>query len=239
MEEALSKIRVHVSSNLAHQKAPAVLLCAMEETLKEQKADLVPTAYFAALLTTLDGTIQKKDMTLGDGDILPAELYLLALISPFVPPPVLRTNFNTVLSLTAPLFPLVAQHAPAIKSQLSLYSVLIQSLERSQLESAGLRQVFASVLQLCLDPRPKVRKKAVDVVRDILASPPPPTLLHPYAERVVNWLKSALEESSNSPLARKTGKGSETPGAESAIHLLAFLRPVIKNLPSSVGERSH
>jgi ribosomal RNA-processing protein 12 len=232
MDQALEKIRPHTTSALAHQKTPATLLLALEATFREQHTDSSPTAYFAALLTTLDSTIQSRDVGLEDGDILPAELYLLALVAPFVPPPVVRTNLSTILTLTAPLFPSLTQHAPALRSQLSLYHVLLQSLDRSQLETQGIRQTFASILQLCLDPRPKVRRKAADTVKEVLASPPAPLLRHPYAERVADWIKSSLSEVSAGPFARAKGtKGAEPLAAESAIHILAFVRPILSNLP--------
>ncbi|KAJ3505143.1 hypothetical protein NLJ89_g7567 [Agrocybe chaxingu] len=232
MEEALAKIRPHTSSSLPHQKIPANLLIVLESTFKEQHAETTPTAYFAAILTTLDGTIQKKDISLEDSAILPAELYLLALVAPFTPAPVIRSNLNTLLSLTAPLFPALSQYAPALRSQLSLYYAIFQVLDRSQLEVQGVRQTFASILQLCADPRPKVRKKAADVVKDLLANPPTPLMRHPYAERVAEWVKSALAEVSSSPFARGKGaKNSANPGAEVGIHILAFLRPLITHLP--------
>ncbi|CAA7261659.1 unnamed protein product [Cyclocybe aegerita] len=232
MEEALAKIRPHTSSSLPHQKNPANLLIALESTFKEQHTEATPTAYFAAILTTLDGTIQKKDISLEDRAILPAELYLLALVAPFTPAPVIRSNLNTLLSLTAPLFPALNQYAPALRSQLSLYYSIFQALDRSQLEVQGVRQTFASILQLCADPRPKVRKKAADVVKDLLANPPTPLMRHPYAERVAEWVKSALAEASSSPFARGKGsKNSANPEVEVGIHILAFLRPVITYLP--------
>lgn len=209
MEEALAKIRPHVSSNLAHQKTPAKLLVAVESALKDQKTDSSPTAYFAALLTTLDGTIQKKDLSLEDGDILPAELYLLAFIIPFVPPPVLRQNLNSVLSLTAPLFPALGPHAPALRSQLAIYQGLLKAVDRSQLEAQGIRQSFASILQLCIDNRPKVRRKAGEVVKDIIASPPAPLAIHPYSERVAEWAISILNEVAAGPLQKP--RPSRTP----------------------------
>jgi ribosomal RNA-processing protein 12 len=235
MDDALAKIRPHSSSSLPHQKTPATLLAAVESTLKQHKSDPTPTAYFAALLTTLDASIQKQDTTLGEGDMLPAELYLLAFISPFVPLPVIRSNLNTILSLTSPLFPALTQHAPALRSQLSLYHVLFKSLEKSQLETNGIRQSFASILQLAADPRPKVRRKAADLVSDLLASPPPPALVHPYADRVSTWIIAALQNASQSPLAR--GKNQTGDGAEHAIHVLALLRPVLKHLPPSVSSK--
>lgn len=235
MEDALAKIRPHTSSSLAHQKTPANLLIALESTFKEQSTDATPTAYFAAILTTLDGTIQKKDVSLDEGAILPAELYLLALVAPFVPAPVMRSNLQTLLSLTAPLFPALNQHAPALRSQISLYHAIFQTLDRSQLEAQGVRQTFASILQLCVDPRPKVRRKAAEVVKDFLSNPPTPLRRHPYGDRVADWVKNSLAEASATPFAKGKGsKNNTTPGADVAIHILAFLRPVIIFLPEQV-----
>ncbi|KAF8160842.1 NUC173-domain-containing protein [Crassisporium funariophilum] len=232
MEEALAKIRPHTSSSLPHQKTPANLLIALESTFREQHTEATPTAYFAAILTTLDGTIQKKDVSLDDGAILPAELYLLALVAPFVAIPIIRSNLNTLLSLTAPLFPSLNQHAPALRSQLSLYQIIFQSLDRSQLDAQGVRQTFASILQMCTDPRPKVRKKAADVVKDLLANPPSPLVRHPFAERVAEFVMSALSEANAGPLSKaKAAKQAVAPGADVAIHVLAFLRPIIPYLP--------
>lgn len=237
MEQALAKIRPHTSSALAHQKTPATLLHALEATFQEQNTEKSSTAYFAALLTTLDGTLQKKDLSLGDGDILPAELYLLALVAPFVPTAIIQANLDTLLSLTAPLFPSLMSHAPPLRSQLNLFHVILQSLDRSQLEAQGMRQTFAFILQLCLDPRPKVRKKAADVVKDVLVVPPTPLARHPYAERVAEWVKTALVDVNAGafPRSKPTSKISETPAAEAAIHILAFLRPILATLPPSVS----
>ncbi|KAF8829060.1 hypothetical protein HHX47_DHR3000971 [Lentinula edodes] len=229
MEQALAKIRIHTSSSLPHQKTPASLLSALESTFKEQKTEPSSTAYFAALLTTLDGTLQKKELSLNDGDVLPAELYLLALVAPFVSTPVIRTNLSTILAFTAPLFPSLLNHAPALRSQLSLYQVVLVSLDRSQLETHGIRQAFASILQLTVDPRPKVRKKATEVVKEVLSKPLPPLLIHPYAERVAEWSQSALAEM-NKNIPPKSKGDSE---GESAIHLLAFLKPTISKFPPS------
>jgi ribosomal RNA-processing protein 12 len=235
MDQALAKIRVHTSSSLPHQKAPASLLVAIESTFKEQKTESSPTAYFAALLTTLDATIQKKEPSLNEGDVLPAELYLIALIIPFVSAPVIRSNLSTLLNLTAPLFPSLLHHAPPLRSQLSLYGVVLSILDRSQLEMHGIRQAFASILQLCLDPRPKVRKKAAEVVKDVLRTPPSPMVKHPYADRVAEWTQSALKDVNQSVLQSKSKK-PDSVNDETAIHLLAFLRPVLSSLPSNVRD---
>lgn len=237
MEEALAKIRPHTSSSLAHQKAPANLLTALEATFKEQNTEPTPTAYFASLLTTLEGTIQKQDVSLEEGAMLPAELYLLALIAPFIATPVIRSGLNNVLSLTAPLFPALNQHAPALKSQLSLYQVIFKSIDRHQLDVPGVRQAFASILQLSIDPRPKVRKKAADAIQDVLAHPIPPLLLHPYSDKVASWVNNVLVEASEMPFGKGKGSKGSVSGSETAIHVLALLRPVCTYLPPEVFTR--
>ncbi|KAF9812553.1 hypothetical protein IEO21_06143 [Rhodonia placenta] len=234
LEQALAKIRPHTSSTLPHQKTPATLLRALEATFREQKTEPTPTAYFAALVTTLDGALQAAPTSgppLGDGDILPAVLYLLALIAPHVPHPVVQSHLNTVISLTSPLFPALLPHAPPLRSQLGLYSAILQSLEKQQLDAQGLRQSFSSILQLTLDPRPKVRKKAAELVRDVLAKPPLPLLRHPYAPRVADWVNAALVEVNGDGMYKFKGKKADTEGSDTAIHLLAFLRPVLPYLP--------
>ncbi|KAI0930205.1 hypothetical protein AcV5_006982 [Taiwanofungus camphoratus] len=234
LEEVLTKIRPHTSSSLPHQKAPASLLQALEATFQEQHTEPSSTAYYAALLTALDGVLQAAPTSgpaLGDGDILPAVLYLLALIAPHVPPPVIRSHLSTVINLTSPLFPALVAHAPPLRSQLGLYSAIIQALERPQLEAQGLRQSFVFILQLTLDPRPKVRKKAVELVKDVLSAPPLPLLRHPYAQRVADWVNSTLAEVNSGGMPKFKGKKMQTEGSETGIHLLALLRPILSSLP--------
>jgi len=238
LDLALSKIRPHTSSSLEHQKAPANLLHALEATLDERKTERSPTAYFAALLTALGGTLQadaSSGLALGEGDMLPAELYLLSLVVPFVPPPVIRANPNSILSLTSPLFPSLMTHAPPLRSQIGLYGPVFRALDRSQLDAQGVRQSFASVLQLCLDARPKVRKRAAEVIKDVLSSPPTPLIRHPYSDRVADWVKSTLTDVSANVLSRSKHSASNVDAAEVALHLLSFLRPVILRLPPSVS----
>ncbi|KAH8119547.1 NUC173-domain-containing protein [Phellopilus nigrolimitatus] len=237
LEAALSKIRPHTTSSLPHQKAPANLLTALEATFKEQNAERTPAAYFAGLLTALESTVQKEregNFALRDGDLLPAELYLLALVGPFVPPPVIRANLNTLLSLTTPLWTPLNSYPPPLRSQLSLYNAVLRALDRSQLEAQPIRQSFVTILQLCVDSRPKVRRRAADLVRDVLSSPPSPLMRHPYSERAGEWSVSALSEVNSLGSSKQKGKKNADDIVSAAIHLLAFLRPVLPYLPSTV-----
>lgn len=237
LETALSKIRSQTSSSLPHQKAPANLLKAIESTFSEQNTSPTPAAYFASLLTTLESTLQNQEAdnhALGDGDILPAELYLLALVSPCVPFPIIRTNLQTLLTLTASLWPKLISFAPPLRSQLSIYVAVILAIEKSQLDTPAIRQSFASILDLCVDPRPKVRKKAVEVVHDILSSPPSPLLRHPFSDKASEWSLGVMNTINTGVMDRRADKKHAEDVTSSAIHLLAFLRSVILYFPPSV-----
>ncbi len=238
MEAELSKIRPHTSSNLPHQKAPATLLSALEATFKEQNTDASPAAYFAGLLTALESTVQSEregEFKLGDGDILPAELYLLALVGPFVPPPIVRHHLNSLLSLTAPLWPALNAHAPPLRSQLTLYNAILRALDRALLDNQAVRQSFSTILQLCVDSRPKVRRRAADLVRDVLSSPPSPLVHHPYSERVGEWVLNSLSEVNALGSTKQKAKKNAEDFSSAAIHLLTFIRPILPYIPSSVS----
>lgn len=238
IETALSKIRPHTSSSLPHQKAPANLLVALEATFKEQNTERTPAAYFAGLLTTIESTVEDEqggNYALGDADLLPAELYMLSLVCPFVPAPVVRANMNAIISVTSPLWTSLTSHPPPLRSQLTLYNALLRAADRSQLETQSLRQSFATILQFCLDPRPKVRKRTADLVRDVLSSPPSPLLQHPYADRVAEWSRKALADIETIGTGKQKAKKTAEDFVSTAIHLLAFLRPVLPYLPPSVS----
>ncbi|GJJ06213.1 hypothetical protein Clacol_000403 [Clathrus columnatus] len=234
MIAALSKIRPHTTSTLLHQKAPAKLLVALETTLTEQNTERSPTAYFAALLTTLDSS--KNNPTFGEGDVLPAILYLLALVMPYVPPLVIRTNLTVLLSLLNPIFPALLPYAPPLRSQLTIFSSIIKALDIPLLDNPNLRQAFNLILDLTIDPRPKVRKRAADVIREVLSNVPPPLPVHPYAERVGEWMVSTLHvvNSGAGSFGKLTKDAEMTTGPEAGIHMVAMAKPIVAYLPRSV-----
>lgn len=231
---ALSKIRPHTVSSLPHQKAPANLLVALEATLSEHGTESTPTAYYAALVTALESS--KNNPTFGEGDVLPAILYLLALVIPYVPLVVIRSNLTSLLSLLNPLFPALLAHAPPLRSQLTILSVIIKDLDVSLLDRPGLLQAFSLILDLTVDPRPKVRKRAAEVIREVLSNAPPPLSVHPYAERVGEWIVSALTiiNSGTGSFGKSTKDMNNMTGPEAGIHVVAMAKPVVVYLPRSV-----
>ncbi|CCA77449.1 hypothetical protein PIIN_11426, partial [Serendipita indica DSM 11827] len=202
---ALAKIRPHTTSKQAHQRKPAQLLVALESTLDQTDAETStrhnPTAYFAALITTLEGCLSKGDTALEDGDTLPAVLYLLALTVPFVSSTVLRTNSARLLQLLPSILPLTTHdHAPPLRSMITIFGAILASLDQGMIQatimtsgsaatstSISIRQIFSTLLELTLDPRPKVRKRAGEVVKSILDTPPFPLAVHPWSILVAEW----------------------------------------------------
>ncbi|KAJ1300373.1 hypothetical protein OPQ81_005192 [Rhizoctonia solani] len=197
LEIVLDKIRIHKNSKLAHQKTPATLLIALEQTFDEQTPPTPRSAvaYCAALCTTLEQAVKGTSLSMGEGDLIPGALYLLAAVLPLVPTPVVRSQISVLLPLLAPLLPLSSQHPPALRSLLSVLSSLWAPLDAPTLTGTPLlRNAWASVLQLCVDPRPKVRKKAQEVVKAVLAAPPAPMLRHPYAQPTAQYLLNLLTD---------------------------------------------
>ncbi|KEP47350.1 ribosomal RNA-processing protein [Rhizoctonia solani 123E] len=197
LELVLDKIRIHNHSKLAHQKTPATLLIALEQTFDEQTPPTPRSAvaYCAALCTTLEQAVKAKSVSMGESDFVPGVLYLLAAVLPHVPTPVVRAQVSVILPLLAPLLPLSLQHPPALRSLLSVLCSLWAPLDAPTLTGTPLlRNAWASVLQLCVDPRPKVRKKAQEVAKSVLAAPPAPMLRHPYAEQTAQYLLNLLTD---------------------------------------------
>jgi len=213
MQVALSKIRPHTSSNLAHQKKPAQLLVVLESTIQSTPRIIVnssssatPTAsaYFAALVTTLQGIITRNERSLNDGGVLPATLYLIAIVIPFVPPALLRSQSSTLLPILVPLLPHTYPHAPSLRSLVTIFGIFISSLDSHSLDSHSLdapspRNAFSTIVEHTIDPRPKVRRKAAEAVRDVLSNPPPPLQTHPWRVRVGEWACAVLQTQTTKP----------------------------------------
>ena len=222
LQVALSKIRPHTSSNLAHQKKPAQLLVALEATIQSTSGNssspATPTAsaYFAVLVTTLQGTLIRNEKSLNDSDVLPATLYLIAIVIPFVPPALLRSQSSTLLSTLVPLLPHTHSHAPSLKSLVTIFGVFISSLDSHSLDAPGLRNAFSTLVEHIIDPRPKVRRKAAEAIRDILSNPPPPLQAHPWRVQVGEWACAVLQTQGAEP--------------ETLIHLLASLKMLVPRL---------
>ncbi|KAL2261005.1 hypothetical protein VTK26DRAFT_4818 [Humicola hyalothermophila] len=218
LKEKLDKIR---SPNLQSQKQTATILEGIESAFKERNTEPTPTAYFAALLSLLDNKTLAQPV-----------VYLLDLVTPFTPHPLLRAKFTQILSLLAPVLGQPEAEAPLIRSSIGCLEGLLLAQDAAAWEMStaqiGPRRAVGGLLSFSLDPRPKVRKRAQEALKKILKNPPPsPSLDHPAApmcaETAMLSLKALAEKSAH---MKKEKKGSEGATDPELIHALQLVKAI-------------
>ncbi|KAK4248672.1 NUC173 domain-containing protein [Corynascus novoguineensis] len=218
LQEKLDKIR---SPNLQNQKQTASVLEGVESAFKERNTEPTPTAYFAALLSLLDNKTLAQPV-----------VYLLDIITPFAPEPLLRAKFTQILTLLAPVLSQPDADAPLIRSSIGCLEGLLLAQDAAAWEMSaaviGPRRAVGGLLSFSLDPRPKVRKRAQEALRKILKNPPPsPSLDHPAAamcaETAIMSLTALAEKAAK---LRKEKKGSEGVHDPELIHALQLVKTI-------------
>ncbi|KAK0705026.1 NUC173 domain-containing protein [Lasiosphaeris hirsuta] len=217
LKEKLERIQ---SPNLQSQKQTAVVLEGIEAAFKERNTTASPTAYFAALLSLLDNKT-----------LVTPVVYLLDVVTPFTPEPLLRAKFTQILTLLAPVLTQPDADAPLIKSSIGCLESLLLAQDATAWEMStaqvGPRRAVGGLLSIALDPRPKVRKRAQEALKKILKNPPPsPSIDHPAspmcAETCMQSLKLLAEKASQS---QKEKKAEPTQNPE-LIHALQLTKAV-------------
>lgn len=205
-----------------------MILQAVESTLKEQNSEPTPTAYFAALLALLGQTPpvgQKKDLAT-------AIVYLLDVVTPFAPQPLLRARFTQILQLLAPVISQPEADAPLLRPSLGCLETLLLSQDSSawdlSVTQMGPRSAVSGLLNISLDPRPKVRKRAQEALRTVLKNPPPtPSLDHPAADMCAEAVMRNLTDlADNATRSRKDKKSSDPIHDPNMIHALQLIKTI-------------
>lgn len=190
--EALLRIRQQTNSKLENQRAPAQLLVAVEATLAERGGDAGPTHYLLALESLLGAESDSAS-------VYSSAVYLLATVLPHVAPGVVRAKALALLAAVAqPLGEPHAQHeghAGLLRAALGCIECIfgaIDSTEKRILETErAYAVVWDLVLALCVDTRPKVRRRAQELIERELRRP---TWAkgHPYIQRTIAWAVNVL-----------------------------------------------
>lgn len=213
-----------------------MVLSAIEDTLRQQKSDFTPTAYFAALLSLLSRQITDQGPT--NKETATAVVYLLDLVTPHVPAPLLRSKFTEIITSLAPALTHQDADAPFLRSSIGcLESLLVLQdahawgLPQTQISP---RRAVAGLLQISVDPRPKVRKRAQEALAKVLANPPPsPSLDHPAADMCAETALKVLNDIA--ALAAKAKKGKGGKNAESKDPDLIHALQLIKTIATASG----
>jgi ribosomal RNA-processing protein 12 len=208
-----------------------VLLSAIEDTLRQQQSEVTPTAYFAALLSLLGRQISAQGIA--NKETATATIYLLDLVTPHVPAPLLRSKFTEILTSLAPALTHTDADAPLIRSSIGcLESLLVVQdaraweLPQSQISP---RRAVAGLLQISVDTRPKVRKRAQEALAKVLANPPPsPSLDHPAADMCAETALKMLHDIAEAAAkSRKHKSNKETLNKDpDLMHALQLIKTI-------------
>ncbi|RSM05807.1 hypothetical protein CEP52_006058 [Fusarium oligoseptatum] len=128
LAEKLDKIK---SPGLQSQKRTVVVLQAVESTLKEQNEAPTPTGYFAALLALLQ---QANANDIVNPELATPAVYLLDVITPYAPQPLLRAKFTQILTLLAPVLLLQDAEPLLLRSSIGCLESLLLAQDAASWE---------------------------------------------------------------------------------------------------------
>lgn len=206
-----------------------MILLAVEATLKEQNSEPTPTAYFAALLALLG---QSSSNAQTKKDLTTSIVYLLDIVTPYAPQPLLRARFTQILQLLAPVISQPDADAPLLRPSLGCLESLLLAQDSTSWELSvaqmGPRSAVSGLLNLSLDPRPKVRKRAQEALRNVLKNPPPtPSMDHPAADMCAEAVMRSLTDlADNAQQSRKEKRSSDPVHDPNMIHALQLIKTI-------------
>jgi ribosomal RNA-processing protein 12 len=225
LAEKLDKIK---SPGLQSQKRTVVVLNAVESTLKEQNTAPTSTGYFAALLALLQ---QANSNDTVNPELATPVVYLLDVVTPYAPQPLLRSKFTQILTLLAPVLLLQDAEAPLLRSSIGCLESLLLAQDAASWELSvsqiGPRRAVAGLLNMSLDQRPKVRKRSQDALKTVLRNPPPsPSLDHPAADMCAQTATKNLEDLVGKVAQAQKGKKADATHDPAMIHALQLVKTV-------------
>ena len=228
LEERLQKIK---SPNLQNQKETAIVLSAIEDTLRDQGHGFTATAYFAALLALLGQAISPIDGTVNK-NLATSVIYLLDTVIGYVPAPLLRSKFAQILSSIAPAITQKDVEAPMLRHSMGCLETLLMVQDTAgwniSQTQVGPRSAVAGILALAVDHRPKVRRRAQEALAKVLKNPPPsPSLDHPAADMCAERALRMLQDTANAMNKKSKGKGGQDEESHSSlIHALKLVKTI-------------
>ena len=217
--------------NFANGTQTGIVLSAIEDTLKDQNHGYTPTAYFAALLALLSQAIPSSQGIV-NRELATSVVYLLDLVTPYVPAALLRSKFSQILTSLAPALTHADAEAPLLRSSIgSLESLVVAqdsaawALPQTEI---GPRRAVGGLLTIATDHRPKVRKAAQDALTKILKNPPPsPSLDHPVADMCAETALRSLSDIAQSTSKKSKGRNHALEEHSPAlIHALQLVKTV-------------
>jgi ribosomal RNA-processing protein 12 len=206
-----------------------IVLSAVEDTLRDQKTEASPTGYFAALLALLRQAVSTAGV---NKDLATSVVYLLDVVTPYAPQPLLRSKFSQILTNIAPALTFPEADAPLLRPSIGCLESLLIAQDSAawelSLTQIGPRRAMAGLLNLAVDHRPKIRKRAQEAITKVLKNPPPsPAVDHPAADMCAETaLKSLSDLAARSTQAKKQRKSETAEHEPALIHALQLVKTV-------------
>jgi len=213
--EMFVKIRSQINSSLENQKEAALVLQAVDQTIREQGQTPNAVAYFAALMTVLDQQKESDNI-----NIISAITYLLSIVFPRLPASILKVKFQDISVILSSVLEKHQSHAPLARSVITCFECVLIAQDSIIWTTDTAKRIFQVVIILAIDDRPKVRKRAQDAIRKILYNPPPPSIQHPATGTVADFCIKILKDIVNAPVKRKEKE-------QQVYHVLGFLKSII------------
>lgn len=206
-----------------------IVLSAVEDTLRDQKTEASPNGYFAALLALLRQAVSNTGV---NKDLATSVVYLLDVVAPYAPQPLLQSKFSEILTNLAPALTFAEADAPLLRPSIGCLETLLvaqnsKAWELSQTQISP-RRAVAGLLALAVDHRPKIRKRAQEALAKVLRNPPPSVSLdHPAADMCAETaLKSLIDLAARANQAKKQKKGGAGEHEPALIHALQLVKTV-------------
>lgn len=197
--------------------------------MKEQNTAPTSTGYFAALLALLQQAENNGGINV---ELATPVVYLLDVVTPFAPQPLLRSKFTQILTLLAPVLLMQDAEPILLRTSIGCLESLLLAQDAASWELSvtqiGPRRAVAGLLNLALDQRPKVRRRSMDALKRVLKNPPPtPSLDHPAADMCAHTALKNLEDLAAQAIqARKGKKAPSTTHDPALIHALQLVKTV-------------
>lgn len=226
LEDKLSKIRLQITSKLENQKHLAIILTAVEENIQDQATNDTSkniVNYMISFMSLLDQAMNPQTHAIQDLQLATSATYLLDIIFHYSPKKLLSSKFTEILTKVAPCITDEKAGAPLIRSAIGcLESLLIaqdaQAWNNTHNLTVTPKRGLQGLLELSLDPRPKVRKRAQDAVANILKNPPvAPTAEHVAASFIAEFAINSLNDNINE-LSSLSNKQLKSPGVSEEIN---------------------
>ena len=107
---------------------------------------------------------------------------------------ILRSKFDFIIELLENALESYESSSLFLRSYLTCLEFLFLAQEPSSWSlNLILKKSFSSLLSFSLDARPKIRKRALDALRRILSSPPPPCFVHPGISHTLDYFQKMLD----------------------------------------------